>query len=325
MKIVALLTARDEAPFLPHYLASVGAIAEEIVGLDDRSTDGTAGLLSAAGVHLLPKDLHSDADLLTFGGRRAALLDEGRRIGGTHFICLDADEVFLGDPARVRAAIGTLQPGQVLTLKQVNFWRGIDRYRDDWAYRRPLGCVFADDRDRSYDVAQIHEDRVPEPPGTIRIHVEPGKLAVGHLQFVAWERSQAKQAWYRCFEFLGGASASAVNARYWFTRDRSRLSTVATPEVWRDCVAAAAPLVETTRSWHFASVVAWFDEHGPQRFEPLQIWDVAPLSAMFRAALGRPPSPQRDWRVQATVRATIVRDVSRAAERRGRKLMRGAS
>jgi hypothetical protein len=63
--------------------------------------------------------------------------------------------------------------------------------------------------------------------------------------------------------------------------------------------------------------LTWFDRHGVEFFEPLEIWHVPALRAEFRRRVGRNPQPDRSYLPAWTVRAKRAgRRVFHAVRRR---------
>lgn len=317
MKLVALLTFRDEAPFLTAWLGSMSRLVDDVVALDDRSTDGGARLLEAAGSRVVPVAERAGAD--GFSARRQELLELGREAGGTHFLCLDADEVLSAPFLRNgRDLLASLDPGSSLAVEQINLWRSTTRYRRGWRYRRPLALAFRDQPRLEYGFASLHETRIPRPAEIARRPLPPSQAAILHLQFVAWHRAQVKQAWYRCRELLDGRDVDAINARYWFTLDTAMVRTRPLPAAWVPDGVDIGGVASAAASWHLQEVLGWFEEKGPAMFERLQIWHVPELRAAFDRLVGRPPRPQH-LRVPFTVAASEGRDLIVAGARRARR------
>ena len=95
MKVIALLPFKNEEWCLPSYLHNTTKIVDEIIAIDDGSIDNSVKILEDAGAKV-----YSSEKLIKFnsgwseGSIRAELLKLGREAGGTHFVCLDADETF---------------------------------------------------------------------------------------------------------------------------------------------------------------------------------------------------------------------------------------
>lgn len=110
-----------------------------------------------------------------------------------------------------------------------------------------------------------------------------------HFQFTAWNRAQIKQAWYRCKEYVGGASALRVNARYVTTLDGPLVRSKSLDPALINHLPETAPLAELPPSWHLDEIRTWFDRYGPAHFESLQIWHVPELLEDFTRSEARPP------------------------------------
>jgi hypothetical protein len=312
--IVALLAFRDEAPFLPYLLASLEPVVDAVIALDDRSTDDGPAILRAAGASVVPAPVGS-----SYGGRRQTLLTLGRDAGGTHFIALDADEAFTARfSEQGRRLIESLPPGEAFALADRTLWKGTTQYRVGKEYDMPQACVFRDDGLSDYADVSIHESRLPGRfPETARL-LDHREGAMVHFQFAAWERAQAKQAWYRCKEFLAGASAVRVNARYLTTLDgpRVRCRPLDASEVAH--LPDLRPLQDAPLGWHLDEVLARFGQHGPSHFEPLQIWHVDALRQAFELAEHRSPHAS----AIAPPVARVVGDLFGSGRSAGRRVIR---
>ena len=313
-RTVALLAFRDEAPFLPYLLASLAPVVDDVIALDDRSTDNGPEILRAAGATVIPAPEGS-----TYGGRRQTLLALGRDSGGTHFIALDADEAFTARfSEQGRHLIGSLAPGEAFSLADRTLWKGTMQYRIGNEYDMPQACVFRDDGVSTYADVAIHESRLPGRIPEVARLLDDREGAMVHFQFAAWERAQAKQAWYRCKEFLDGTSAVWVNARYLTTLDGPRVRCRPMDASAMAHLPDLAPLQNAPLGWHLDEVLAWFSQHGPSRFESLQIWHVAALREAFEQAEKRPPHASA---IAAPV-ARVVGDLFGSGRSAGRRVVR---
>jgi hypothetical protein len=314
VRVVALLSFRDEESFLPYLLASLEPLVDHIVALDDRSTDRGPNLVRATGatVEVPPAET-------TYGGRRQLLLELGRAAGGTHFVVVDADEAFTaGFSAGGRATIEALDPGGALAFPFRTLWKGPASYRTGKEYNMALACVFRDDGVSRYADTAIHESRLPGTLGLSArvVPAQPGAMV--HLQFAAWERAQVKQAWYRCKEFLAGSPPIRVNARYLTTLDGPRVRTRPLDRSELSHLPSFEPLTTLPPGWHLDELLGWFATYGPSHFEALQIWHVPALAGVFQSAEGRPPRVQS---LSPRV-ARVVGDLYGSARAAGRKVSR---
>jgi len=61
--------------------------------------------------------------------------------------------------------------------------------------------------------------------------------------------------------------------------------------------------IDSQPSWQEAEIFTWFDRHGIEFFEGLEIWHVPALRAEFRRRVGRSPRPDRSYMPAWPVRA----------------------
>lgn len=313
MKIVALLPFKNEAWILPTYLSSVAKIADEIVALDDESTDNGPAILEAAGASVVRHDFGEEG-VVQMSARRTYLLEEGRKRGGTHFIWLDADETFSADflPSACET-IAALKEGEKLSLRWVHPWKDAEQYLDDPA--SPFGrswkdVIVCDSPDYSFERRFLSEARTPGPHDTL-VRLPEEKGVVLHFQFAQWDTLQMKQAWYRCVELIEGSrSARRINHTYSITLDAPTLRTLPLPTRWTNGI--VLPNTAPAADWREEEICSWFDTHGILFFESLQIWHIPSLRARFVSEIGREPVPSTfpSWllalhRVRNSLRATI--------------------
>jgi hypothetical protein len=143
-------------------------------------------------------------------------------------------------------------------------------------------------------------------------------VPVLHLQWLLPHRSQMRQAWYRCREWMqGGRTAAAINEQYAHTLPERYVPTAPVPHEWIEDVTLPGTAVDAQPSWHEADILQWFDERGVAFFEPLEIWGVPRLKQEFLSQTGRPPRPDRSYLPSRLVRArTLGRRMLGAAKRR---------
>lgn len=233
MKVIALMLVKNEDWILDYTLTCLRGFVDKIIVLDDRSTDSTLDLLSKHPVTVMKGTIACNK-----GRKRSELLRAGRKDGGTHFVWLDADEVFTADLRDdFRGLLKTMVPGQKILLRWLAMWKSPFVFRDDesvWS-NNFKDFVFCDDHVSDFEqtwtaedlkkwgeflVAATHEPRTPgenKPSNIIRLETYGGVM---HYQFAPWERFQAKQKWYRYLELIRNPnSATEIIARYRITED----------------------------------------------------------------------------------------------------------
>lgn len=203
MKIIALIAFKNEEQFLKYLLPQLSEVCDIILGHDDNSIDKSREIFTGFGGVLIPQ---SRSLQWGNGGEyqvRNALLKAGRENGGTHFICLDADELFTSDIlSDLPELISRLQPGSALSLKWISCWAGKN---DETLVYEPNSIIykdfiFADDIGLEFPVGLFHISRTPTNSNLhIISNVNGGVL---HLQNLNYENFLAKQLWYQLSEVV---------------------------------------------------------------------------------------------------------------------------
>jgi len=307
MKIIALLPFRNEEWCLPSYLHNTTKIVDEIIAIDDGSIDNSVKILEDAGAKV-----YSSEKLIKFnsgwseGSIRAELLKLGREAGGTHFVCLDADETFTNPLVEnFQELIPQLQPGEKMSLQWLALWKSYSSYRHDatvWSNNWKDFVVY-DDPSLSYNHNQhMHVGRTPASVSDVnneswrRLENEHG--AVMHFQFSAYNNFQLKQCWLRCSELIQEPNNSqGINIKYSITLLEQNVGLEEMPKSWYDGI--VLPKVENfDPEWKDSSFVRadllpgiykYFEDYGVEFFENLNIWHVPQLRNYFIKQTGRMP------------------------------------
>ncbi|HZS43080.1 MAG TPA: glycosyltransferase [Candidatus Paceibacterota bacterium] len=295
MKIIALLPVKNEEWVLPFYLKSMQEIADEIIALDDNSTDQSRQILESAGVKIIEmsEDEISTEKTVNMSRRRNLLLSAARQAGGTHLVFLDADEIFSKNFSRDgRKIISGLKAGQKLSMRWVTLWKSAPYERVDGAwYNLYKDFIFADDGQATFENKNLSEGRTPgSNDQDLKFPSEKG--VVFHLQFLAWNRNLYKQAWYRMQELVDGRrNAKRINHTYSITLDSSRVKTGPLPNVYQQELRGISSLT-ANYSEYKKEILNLFDQYGILFFEPLEIWHISDLKDEFLKRVGRLPKSQ---------------------------------
>ena len=296
MNVIALIPFRNEARFLPLCLASLKGVANLVIGLDDNSTDNSASILTDYGGIVLS----SSGEMSGFSqgketAMRQRLLDEGRRHGGTHFICIDADEA-LTTPFRThgRALMESLAPGHKLSLPWLTLWGSTRQYRDgdlSKFHRIYRAVIVRDAPDLPPYGGFLHMPRTPgsdERSNVTKVLTAQGALL--HYTAADLDAYKYKVAWYHCVELVRAPGESErINRFYFRDWDETHLRLKAVPDAWLQGLPAVRQGDAQAVNWHLSEILKLFDAHGMEFFEPLEIWHVPALRAEFARRTGREP------------------------------------
>jgi predicted O-methyltransferase YrrM len=281
-KIVGLLAAKNEEILIEQCLRSLSAYTDAIVLYDDGSNDGTVKIAKNLQRECKVESIIGN-DKWTYNEHnyRSKLLEEGRRIGGTHFIALDADEIFtsnLMDKDYLRSRILSLKPQEQISLVWIQLWRTLYDYRHDgsvWTDNyKPF--IFCDDRTSGYADIKFHLGRTPN--ANWKSYRVPGyEYGVMHFQFVNWRNLLIKQAWYRCLERINNPlkPVADINKLYAPSKNEDGLGVLHAPAKWfLNYRQFDAKIYERPEVWREKDVLKWIDEYGKGYFAELDIWDI---------------------------------------------------
>jgi len=307
MKVIALLPFRNEEWCLPSYLHNTTKIVDEIIAIDDGSIDNSAKILEDAGAKVYSSEkLNKFNSGWSEGSIRAELLKLGRESGGTHFVCLDADETFTNPLIEnFQELIPQLEPGEKMALQWLALWKSYTSYRHDatvWS-NNWKEFVVCDEPSLSYNHNQhMHVGRTPISPLETgddkwrRLENDYG--AVMHFQFSAYNNFQLKQCWLRCSELIQEPyNFQGINIKYSITLLEQNVGLEEMPKSWYDGI--VLPKVENfDPEWKDSSFVRadllpgvykYFEDYGVEYFEKLNIWHVPQLRNYFINKTGRMP------------------------------------
>lgn len=292
MKIIALLPVKNEAWILKASLSSLSRVADEIIILDDNSTDSYAGILKNFPTVSFVKSTGRKEKFLNMSHRRMELLRLGRRAGGTHFIWLDADEIFSENFFnKAREYIYKLIPGQKIMMRWIFLWKNKDDYRVDGVFKNIYkDFIVCDRQGMEFSNKFLSENRTPGANEKLVVIDEKDGVVL-HFQYLDWKKNQLKQARYRCLELIEGArSARRINATYAITVGDNLIRLEKTPDEWiRGLPFDDIHCDNNNGDWYLKEIITFFDEYGIEFFEPLQIWHIKELYDEFIKRIKREP------------------------------------
>ena len=293
IKIIALLPFKNEEWILREYIHSVKQITDHIVAYDDNSTDNGAQLLRDAGATILSASVTVKSGWAEHSIREQ-LLAEGRRQAGTHFICLDADEVFTTNfYHNAKEIIASLTPGQSLWMDWVTLYKSTSRERIDGVYKDiNKNFIFCDDKDLDFTYAFLGVSRTPGNLAN-KLVIDRHKGSVIHYQYLNTDRSTMKRVWYMCSEHIQAVRTPLrINTTYEVQKDKVHTPTKKVPvEAAFDIVDPSITGYDQATDWRFLAIMDWFDTYGIEFFEPLDIWYIVDFKELFKKRVQRKPRP----------------------------------
>ncbi|HZW61610.1 MAG TPA: glycosyltransferase family 2 protein [Candidatus Babeliales bacterium] len=282
-KIVALIPVRNEQHIIKQCLTALSLYADAIVVLDDCSDDNTLEIIKTLSQECRIERILTKATWYRDEYEdRSRLLQAGREIGGTHFILIDADEMFTANCLQnnfLREKILKLNPGERLGLVWIQLWRSLDYYRhDNSCWSNAYGdFIFCDDGICSYVQEKVHTSRrTPNLNGALYL-IEGYQYGLMHFQFVNWRNLLIKQAWYRCLEhiLLPEQEVTEINKKYAPSKNEQDIVLALSPREWFEGYAFFDPSIfAIPEGWKEKQVLKWFKEYGKDYFAHLDIWDI---------------------------------------------------
>jgi hypothetical protein len=271
---ICVTPVRNEGWIIDRFLAAAMTWATDVVVADQGSTDETQPTLrKTAGVHLVI----NDSPAYDENHRQRLLLDRARQIPGNRILIgLDADEAL---SANITSSdnwrrLDTAQPGTVVRFRWVNVLPG---FTHAWIPSALVPFGFVDDGS-PHNGRRIHSPRVPQPDGAPIVDIQD--VVVLHFQFVAWDRMVSKHRWYQAWEHVTHRLKSALEIfreyhHMYGSWDESEIHPI--DPKWFDEYKRRGIDFQALRSepitWWDSEVLAMLEQHGPDQFRKIDIWD----------------------------------------------------
>jgi hypothetical protein len=200
IRLFALLAVRDEAHYLPGFLANVERQVDAIVALDDGSTDGSAELLESSPTVLEVLRVGPDRPFWDEVGNYRRLVQAALAYEPDWLVSLDADDR-LEHRFRERAERvirrGALFGLSGYAVRYRELWDSPEQYRVDGIWGRKAAVrLFRSRPDHEFDTRPLHAFKAPlqarRPAGTFPI----ADLEIYHLRMINREDRLARRARY---------------------------------------------------------------------------------------------------------------------------------
>lgn len=285
MRLIGLMLARNEEWVIEFSLKAALQWVDHMVVLEHSSTDRTPEIIEKISAEN-PRRVSLFRETTTVWDEmvhRHRTLEEGRKLGGTHFAIIDADEVLTGNLVfSVREWIEKLEPAQLLEVPLIPCWRSLAKYRNDksvWS-RSSLTLAVRDAPEIGWKPSgdgYQHHNRAPYGTRWTVLNPFEDKKAGGvmHLQFANWRRLRAKHYWYRMMETIrwpGRRTPQELNKAYNEALDESEIFLSNCPSEWWDFYGELPKLVQLDGpTWYEGEIKALWEEHGPEVFHGLEL------------------------------------------------------
>lgn len=193
-KVVATLRVKNEAAIIGRNLERISLFADEIVVLDDGSTDSTVEICKS-----FPKVVHCETQNLPLkeDRDRNKLLQLAKARNADWIMAIDADEIF--DTTIIDELPQLIQDpdADAFCFKVCTFWRGHDYHRVDgvWGplnqialYRNLPGQEIQSDHPQGFHCGSA--------PPIRRERIKQAKSLIEHYGYDSYERAKKKYDWY---------------------------------------------------------------------------------------------------------------------------------
>ncbi|MDP9010234.1 MAG: glycosyltransferase family 2 protein [Pseudomonadota bacterium] len=290
-KLVALTATRNEDWVLGLSLRVSLSYCDAVVVTDHGSTDRSAQIIRDAQAEFpnCPIDVRRvesgewrEADL------RQEMLERGRRLGATHFVIVDADEVPTANLLpQLRSLALRAQPGCCIALPMISPYYSATMYRWDgpWGEQSAIPWAFGDSSELHWNSSSAYQLHRRSPIEAIDQGLAVSRKERGglfHLQFINKDRLQSKAAWYKMMEtvtYPGMRTAADLNQMYdWTLREDSTARIDAVPQAWWAAYRQRGwlqYLQPEARAWQFDEARKLLAEHGLERFSGLELHGIA--------------------------------------------------
>ncbi len=188
MKLTAILRIKDQIDIIDDCLKKLSEIVDEIIIVDNGSTDGT--LLRFAAYPKIRKIMHTVG--YDEGRDKIMLLEQAKASGADWILWCDADEVFENHFTRKEAEKYMHSKYNRITFRMCNFWLSKTRYRFDRGYYlytlHPQRSMWRNLPEAYFKNQKLHNGDIRGVPG--RTFISPYRIK--HFGYIDFHKMEEK-------------------------------------------------------------------------------------------------------------------------------------
>ena len=290
--VVCLTPVRNEARFLPNFLAAAETWADAIIVLDQRSTDGSREIVSAHPKVVLVDNPNPEYNQ---GTRQRLLWQRAREEfpGPRVVFGLDADEALTADATSSREweAVLDAPPGTPILMQ--------------WLNLLPDGTAWIPIAPKRF--ALVDDGSAPDTSLHPRYKVHAGSrpplvlddIGMLHLQHLDWNHMKSKQRWYQAWRHVQMPELRPRDLYREFHWMDVMSPDQIIPVETRWLAGYSASGIELTPvepapdpSWQDLEVIDLIRRHGPATFRRIDLWDHDWTAAAHEAGCEVPEDPR---------------------------------
>lgn len=280
MKLIGLCLVRNEDWILRTSMEAGLRWCDGLAVVDHASTDMTRSIITSMALETGRVDFkfHDDASKWDEMNLREETLQMGRKMGGTHFAIIDADEIITANLIdKIRPEFEKLEPAQCIEVPMLAM-RTLDVYQDDDSIWSSVWLTlgFANAPSLTWSPAEDgyqHHSRPPRRYTSVRRFLKnKSEGGVMHAQWCHKRRIKAKHVLYRMVDFLRWPDRESKDHLNW----KYTLALVppghlgAAPEEWWAGHNKQAIKLDGV-PWQEAEIRRLLEIHGRQKFDGLDL------------------------------------------------------
>ena len=274
-QVICITPTKNEAWCIERHLQCASIWADQIILLDQNSTDDT---LKIASRFPKVKILRNPSLAFNEAERQKILIKEARKLKGKNniIIALDADECLTANLLNSNEweRIQKCKPGTNIVFDLFNISPGLDRGWEEEEFCRG----FVDDYHFNYSPKKnIHVEKVPINHNIPRFYCQ--KIKILHYQFTDWDRMESKHRWYQAWEVLQKNHDSPIRVfrkyHHMLAIPKSRIMPLE-PNWLTGYETHGIKMLSVNKEHSYywdKQVLSYLDTFGAKKFSKIAIWD----------------------------------------------------